>query len=185
MSLLALPLLLLHHKWPSGLSTCGKSRYNSSRAVSSLFCDSYRRCFCVYVVLLCVYCALLYIPGMCAWSVCSQKVGIQKQQAQQQHGGSRVSSSSRLCASSRGVRVCGWCPAGNRTTTTVSRPMQQSNTHRRTFGPPACRRKYYRGGARFYVDGKAFSEKKQKTAATPTTTAATPRTTTATPTLPE
>ena len=30
------------------------------------------------------------------------------------------------------VYVCGWCTAGDRTTTTFRRPMQQSNTHRRT-----------------------------------------------------
>ena len=37
-----------------------------------------------------------------------------------------------LCASSHGVCACDWCTAGDRTTTTVSRPMQPSNTHRRT-----------------------------------------------------
>ena len=36
-------MLLLHHTWPSRLSTCGS---HGTTAVSSLLRDSHRRCFC-------------------------------------------------------------------------------------------------------------------------------------------
>ena len=102
------------------------SRY-SSRAVSSLLCDSHRRCLCA-----CMYiCALLYVPGMCTWSVLSQTQYITAAAQQQPHSGSRVSSPC-FGASNHDICVCGWCTARDRTTTTFSRPMQRSNTHRRT-----------------------------------------------------
>ena len=128
-----------------------QSRYNRSRVVSTLLCDRHRWRLCVYAyVHVYVYVrALLYAPGMCEWSVCCHttqneheerwvkfskssrsaphppKVACSSSSTQRhQHKGSRVSSSC-LCAGSHGVCVCGWCTAGDRTTTTFSHP-----THR-------------------------------------------------------
>lgn len=47
-----------------------QARYNSSRPVNSLLCDSHRQCFCMYMY---IY-ALLYVTGMYAWSVRCHKI---------------------------------------------------------------------------------------------------------------
>ena len=41
----------------------------TARQPPPLLCDSHRWCFRVYVYV----CALLYVPGMCEWSVCCHK----------------------------------------------------------------------------------------------------------------
>ena len=83
----------------------------------------WRVCIC-----LCPFVCPRYMCGACVLSP-NQYAGA----PQQQYNFRRRVSSSCLRASSYGVRVFGWCTAGDRpTATTVSRPMHQSNTHGRT-----------------------------------------------------
>ena len=104
-----------------------QSRWNSSRAMLSFATAADGASVYVHM------CAIPYVPGICEWSVCCKKISTTyraaAKQQQQQNNGNRVSSSC-LCASRHGVCVCGLSTAGDRTATaTVSRPMQQSNTH--------------------------------------------------------
>ena len=52
-----------------------QSRYNRSRAVSSLLCGSHRRSFFVYAYA----CALLHVLGMRVWRECCHKIRIERQ----------------------------------------------------------------------------------------------------------
>ena len=81
---------------------------------------------CVRVCL----CASVYTRYVCVECVLSQ-IQYTAAPQQQQHNGSRVSSS-RLCSSTHDVCLGGWRTAGNRTTTMFSRAMQRSHSHRRT-----------------------------------------------------
>ena len=103
-------------------------QYSSSNAVSSLLYGSPRRCFCVYVYVCVRFCLYQVCVSECVLSHNQYTAAAQQQQC----NGSRVSSS-RLCVSSHGACVSGWCAAGDRSTTTLSRPIQQSHTHRRTL----------------------------------------------------
>ena len=129
-----LPLLLLllcccKIHGPPGSVLAVVTVQQQSRCELSHFCDSHGRCFCLYYV---CFCARLYVPGICAWRVCSHKISIVRERhSSKQYNCRSRAASSRLRASRHGACVGGWCTAGDRATT-VSLPMQQSNTHGRT-----------------------------------------------------
>ena len=90
---------------------------------------------------LCVYaCVLLYVE--CVLYIKKGGVVLQKQllslaatkqyTVKQQRYNDRRAPRSNLCGSSHRVCVCGWCTAAGDRITTVTRPMRQINTHRRT-----------------------------------------------------
>ena len=117
--------MLLHHTWPSMLSTCG-SHGAAAAALSALSFVTATDGASVSTLY------VLGIPG-CALSVYCHKISIQ----QQKHSRSSTTAAvlqARASAPVATVYVCVWLVQSRRSSHDIElrRPMQQSSTHRRT-----------------------------------------------------